>query len=74
VFAVRNMMIDIPAQFPQQNNDANKETCICGQGLYMAHIYSCEKLNNYEEVNSEEYLFRKYKQPDKSIQKVPAKL
>ena len=56
LFAVRNRMIDIPANFPQKNKDANKETCICGHDEDMIHIYSCKQLNKYEEVNSEEYL------------------
>ena len=48
--------MNIPANVPQTNNDANKETCICGQDEDMAHIYSCKKLNKYEELTTVEYL------------------
>ena len=47
-------MIDIPANFPQKNKDANKEMCICGQDGDM--VYSCKKLNKYEELTTVEYL------------------
>ena len=55
LFAVRNRMVDIPANFPQKNRSENKETCICGQVEDMAHIYSCTKLNKSEEINCEEF-------------------
>ena len=55
LFAVRNRMVDIPANFPQKNKNENRETCICGQVEDMVHIYSCTKLNKSEEINCEEF-------------------
>ena len=55
LLAVRNMMVDIPANFPQKTKEENKETCICGKDEDMVHINSYKHLNKNEEVNSEEY-------------------
>ena len=53
LFAVRNMMIDIPANFSKSNENIK---CICGEQENMAHIYQCgflssDKLNiEYEKI------------------------
>ena len=38
LFAVRNMMVDIPANFSNSNENMK---CICGEKESMAHIYQC---------------------------------
>ena len=47
MFAVRNKMVDIPANFPKSKNE-NK--CFCGQEETMDHIYICEILNKENPV------------------------
>ena len=43
MFAVKNRMIDIPANFPKTNKD---KKCFCGKIEDMVHIYNCEVLNS----------------------------
>ena len=43
LFAVRNMMVDIPVNFSHSNEDFK---CICGKEESMAHIYQCRMLSN----------------------------
>ena len=43
IFAVRNMMIDIPANFAKLNQDMK---CICGKTETMEHLYYCEILSS----------------------------
>ena len=43
MFAVKNRMIDIPANFPKTNMD---KKCVCGKIEDMVHIYNCEVLDN----------------------------
>ena len=53
MFSVRNMMIDIPANFSKANRDMK---CICGEIETMKHLYICEELSSetsileYEEI------------------------
>ena len=42
MFSVRNMMIDIPANFSKANRDMK---CICGEIETMKHLYICEQLS-----------------------------
>ena len=43
MFAVRNMMVDIPSNFSKSKGE---KTCICKQEENMKHIYNCEVLNS----------------------------
>ena len=70
MFSVRNMMIDIPANFSKANRDMK---CICGEIKTMKHLYICEQLSSetseleYEEIyngNIDEQIrvFRRFEQ------------
>ena len=50
IFAMRNRMTDIPANFPTKDKIEN---CICGKTEDMEHIYSCKSLNS--ETTSQPY-------------------
>ena len=52
IFAIRNRMINIPANYSSKKENTAK--CICGVSENMEHIYNCEYLNI--EVPAEEYL------------------
>ena len=50
MFAVKNRMVQIPANFPKPNIE-NK--CYCGKKEDMKHIYTCEIINNGKYPNLE---------------------
>ena len=50
MFAVKNRMIEIPANFP---NSKSEDTCICGDKEDMKHIFQCETINNGEQPELE---------------------
>ena len=45
-FAIRNKMVDIPANFPKTKEET---ICFCGKVENMNHIYECEMLENEKE-------------------------
>ena len=45
MFAIKNRMVDIPANFPQGRT---AKLCFCGENEDMRHIYNCEILNQKE--------------------------
>ena len=49
MFAVRNKMIFIPANFSNGNTE---HLCYCGNTETMEHIYQCKILNNEEDQTS----------------------
>ena len=51
IFAIRNMMVNIPANFSSQQKATGVVKCICGQIENMKHIYSCNYLNSDSEVH-----------------------
>ena len=63
IFAIRNKMWNIPANFVSRKNNENK--CICNKEETMKHIYECEKLNNktadvkFEQIFKENILKQK---------------
>ena len=46
MFAVKNAMISIPANF----SSTNETKCECGQKEEMQHIYECEMFNNGKQI------------------------
>ena len=46
LFAIRNRMVDIPANFPQKI-EQNKILCICKHEENMKHIYECKILESH---------------------------
>ena len=54
MFAVRNRMVDIPANFPKPNVE-NK--CFCGEIEDMLHIYNCEFFNSKQQKLPFEKIF-----------------
>ena len=55
IFAMRNRMINIPANFHSKLKEEFR--CICGQFEDMKHIYSCKWLNSDEPVTEYEEIF-----------------
>ena len=55
IFEMRNEMVLIPANFTSSENIVK---CICGDDENMRHIYSCQTLNNIEEVIPYEMIFK----------------
>ena len=51
IFAIRNMMVNIPANFSSQQKATGVVKCICGQIENMKHIYSCNYLNSDSELH-----------------------
>ena len=43
LFAIRNKMINIAANFPKHKNI---EKCICGESENLEHLYTCKSYNN----------------------------
>ena len=56
IFAVKNRMVDIPANFSSKLNRSNMVNC-CGEKEDMEHIYNCCKLNESENVLKYDKLF-----------------
>ena len=50
LFAMKNRMVNIPANFPKPNI---VKKCICGEKEDMKHIHNCEILNDGEQSNLE---------------------
>jgi hypothetical protein len=50
MFAIKNRMLNIPANFPQPNIE---HKCICGEKEDMKHIHNCEIINNGEKIDLE---------------------
>ena len=50
MFAIKNRMLNIPANFPQPNIE---QKCICGEKDDMKHIHNCEIINNCEQIDLE---------------------
>ena len=48
LFAMKNRMVNIPANFPKPNI---VKKCICGEKEDMKHIHNCEILNDGEQSN-----------------------
>ena len=55
IFEMRNEMVLIPANFTSSENIVK---CFCGDDENMRHIYSCQTLNNIEEVIPYEMIFK----------------
>jgi hypothetical protein len=54
IFAIRNKMIKIPANFSSEN--VNHESC-CGENETMKHVYTCTKLNIEEPATKYEHVY-----------------
>ena len=55
IFAMRNRMINIPANFHSKLKEEFR--CNCGQFEDMKHIYSCKWLNSVEPITEYEEIF-----------------
>ena len=54
IFAIRNRMINIPANFSSQQGVAK---CICGEEENMKHIYSCKQLEKNDQYPDFDKIF-----------------
>ena len=54
MFAVRNKMVDIPANFSKSKGETK---CFCGREENMDHIYNCEILNSEKPIIKFEEIF-----------------
>ena len=55
IFAMRNRMTNIPANF---RSNMGTRKCVCGQNEQMTHIYECKYLNNKKITMNYENIYK----------------